>query len=617
MPQSAAAYAAAGQTGFYTCKEGACVVDGVLVRVLIGLLPDGSYGIGLFDQYQQTLLDPSGFGPSWSALIHSGIYNNAFQIGASSTYYLASMLARLPNCVAYFRLGEPSGTSATDTSVVANTGTYHNTPILGVSGALYNDTDTAVTFAAASTQWMDAPSNTAYAFGQGSWGTGVAPNYGSYSLACWFNVSAVPGASQYLISMGTATTNGFELVLTSAGTFTSRIGAITVTSGTVPTDGLWHFVVLTMDRLFELGNFYVDGVSSGTPDQDISAETQTITAGSLNIGRLAAGSNYFSGSLEEVAVFNATLSTESISWLYAVGHSTATGKNPIPVGASFNLLTTASLPYWLITQGQPSGITVTLIDDPIFANSSALLMETNPTPNFARLFSSDFPVTPLLTYTLTVNFAYISIPATTSHVGFSLLFRDALGQSVTTGGNGNTSSVLLTASTASPMSPHSVLQVVAPASATTAYVVLSFFGTTGESLFVGGISVVPSRLSYVPLGDDYIQVVPDGSTTAASIAEAACAEMTALPIGVVAVQVAVACTSSVASTSNYVIPSDYDSDSANTKQCYAPPVANYWNNACSMVATGGTNGRQFKYAVVRGAGTITYYIRVVGYWMGA
>ena len=122
-------------------------------------------------------------------------------------------------------------------------------------------------------------------------------------------------------------------------------------------------------------------------------------------------------------------------------------------------------------------------------------------------------------------------------------------------------------------------------------------------------------LRYVPLAN-YIQAVPDGSTTAAAIAQTHCAEMTALPAaGVVAVQVRAITSSSVANSGNGINLYHYGG-----LQCAQVPcasVAGYSSENSVMLATGGTNNRQIDYGAVRGAGTITYYIRVVGYWIGA
>ena len=58
--------------------------------------------------------------------------------------YRNQVLADEP--LAYWRLGEPSGTSAADASGNGNTGTYGGSPTLGATGALAGDTDTATSF---------------------------------------------------------------------------------------------------------------------------------------------------------------------------------------------------------------------------------------------------------------------------------------------------------------------------------------------------------------------------------------------------------------------------------------------------------------------------------------
>jgi hypothetical protein len=613
MP-SAADWAASGQAGFFTCQEGACVTDGTLVRALIGLLPDGTYGIALEDQYGQTLLTPEGFGPSWAAYIASGMYNNAFQMGISCTYYLGSMQALFSACVGYYRLGEPSGTSAVDSSPTKNNGTYTGAPTLGVPGALYNDPNTAVTFAAASSQYVSIPSNAAYAFGANS-----AFNGGSYSLACWFNVSSVPVSNQFLISMGDATTNGFELVLTSSGTFVGAIGPAVVTSGPVPVDGQWHFVVLTMNRLFGEGNFYIDGQPSGTLNQDISAETQTITASTLYIGRLASGGSFFSGSIDEVAIFNSNLpnstqdfvlSPAQVAWLYTVG-TTASGKTALPIGTNFVNVSSISLPYWALTLTGSLG-QATLVQDISYSSSSALLLESDPgTTSLPRIFSARVPVTPLLSYLLIVNMQYLAASGSTSALEASVIFYNEASVNI-----GNVSqSFNFTPNQFVGMAPYVVLQASSPPAATTAGIVLTFAGTSaGEFCVIGGVELSAVHSSYVPLGDQTITVV--NTSTAGTIGVTATAELTALPFGVVAVQVRLACSSTIVNVGNYVAVQDYLGDTGASKACFNGAAAGIAAAAGYTVATGGKNSRQFRYSVGHAAGTVSYQIYVVGYYLG-
>lgn len=66
----------------------------------------------------------------------------SFDQDPGATYY-DSVLNDSPN--GYWRLGEPSGTTATD-ETGTNNGTYSGSPTLGVTGAIPVDEDTAVTF---------------------------------------------------------------------------------------------------------------------------------------------------------------------------------------------------------------------------------------------------------------------------------------------------------------------------------------------------------------------------------------------------------------------------------------------------------------------------------------
>jgi hypothetical protein len=133
------------------------------------------------------------------------------------------------------------------------------------------------------------------------------------------------------------------------------------------------------------------------------------------------------------------------------------------------------------------------------------------------------------------------------------------------------------------------------------------------------ISVTSGNLArYVPLTTSYIQAVPDNSTTGAAIAQAHVAAMTGLPAsGVVAVQVMVIAATSVINSGDVVLAVDYGATVNAGARVYCPPVANYSGFASAMVATGGTNNRQIDYTVLWGAGTITYSIRVIGYWTTA
>ena len=104
------------------------------------------------------------------------------------------------------------------------------------------------------------------------------------------------------------------------------------------------------------------------------------------------------------------------------------------------------------------------------------------------------------------------------------------------------------------------------------------------------------------------------STTTGDTGVTTSAEMTDLPdFGVVGVQVTVFAKTTVADSGSVVQAIDYDG--VVTTIAYAPGVTGYYATATGTVQTGGTNNCQMKWrAIEGGAGTLTYIVRVVGYW---
>jgi hypothetical protein len=76
---------------------------------------------------------------------------NPYRFAApAASAYSAAVLADSP--LAYYRLGEASGTTMTDSSGNSRNGTYAGSPTLGAPGLVTGDSDTAVTFNGTSQQ---------------------------------------------------------------------------------------------------------------------------------------------------------------------------------------------------------------------------------------------------------------------------------------------------------------------------------------------------------------------------------------------------------------------------------------------------------------------------------
>jgi hypothetical protein len=264
------------------------------------------------------------------------------------------VVLNIPNLVAYYRLGEPSGTVAHDISPIANNGIYYNTPALGIAGPLVNDSDTAAGFASASSEYMEATSNAAYNFGTGN-----------YSLSFLFKRSGNPTAPEFILYRGDGS-NGWGAYMDTAGQLRTPIGALIVTSASGLADGAWHHALLVMDRGGN-GVWYIDGAISGSPVNISSESTRNLTNTSvLDVAQCWTTGNYFNGSLDEIAVWATWLKATQRAALWA---SASLGPSPLTLwvgGLDITGLTDLSS-YVVVESGcrQPGQLNCTVLDSTI------------------------------------------------------------------------------------------------------------------------------------------------------------------------------------------------------------------------------------------------------------
>lgn len=207
--------------------------------------------------------------------------------------YYQAMMNLLP--VAYWRLGEPSGTTAA--AEIGGTGTYVGTPTLGVTGPLAVDTNTAVTFNGTSQRVTVAS----------------APSIvDTFSLSLWVKRSATQSAIQHLLSFAT---NGPALYFDAANKLVlSKVGTgdIWVSTAAI-TDTNWHWVVATKTGATVV--VYVDGVAvAGTTTNQTCASVATLAMAATD-----AGASWFPGSLDEPAVFSRVLTATEVAAQYNLG----------------------------------------------------------------------------------------------------------------------------------------------------------------------------------------------------------------------------------------------------------------------------------------------------------
>ncbi len=220
---------------------------------------------------------------------------------AISTY--ADVVAPL-NPVAYWRLGEASGTTATD-EVGAHDGTYTGTFTLGVSGATF-DSDTAVSFDG--TSHVEVPhstelDNTTSGFSVSVW---VAPNSSDLTVDTPAHVIVQKGPIN----------DGFGLFMLYGGELTARFfhdgtGQDITFDASTWTAGEWHHIGVVHDT-DDTAYLYIDGVLAGSR-ASTSRENNT---GAFYIGDESGGGNDWVGAMDECAVFDSPLTAESIADLY-------------------------------------------------------------------------------------------------------------------------------------------------------------------------------------------------------------------------------------------------------------------------------------------------------------
>jgi RHS repeat-associated protein len=143
----------------------------------------------------------------------------------------------------------------------------------------------------------------------------------NFSLEAWFRADALPSSGNYaMIAYNGTDTAGWGLALDSTGQIVARYGGVAwLASGAVITLGSYYYVALV--RTSGTATIYANG-SAYTPTNSTSTP---LTAGaSFSIGREdATAGRYFTGRIDEVAVYETALAGTRISAHYAAGRIAA------------------------------------------------------------------------------------------------------------------------------------------------------------------------------------------------------------------------------------------------------------------------------------------------------
>jgi lysophospholipase L1-like esterase len=213
--------------------------------------------------------------------------------------YQATVLSDHP--VAYFRLGEPNGTTAADSSGNKNNGTYLGTVAYGQPSLIYSDSsDTAIGFNG---------TNTAVA------ANGAAFDFtNSMTVEAWIHPTSLPTPGNYA-SVITKNGGPYSLLLSGSQVLfmTSSGGSwrfCTSPTGSI-TAGQTYYLVGTYNESAE--NFYINGqqVCSIAATGTIDTASSALVIGSWDTTVL-----FFNGTIDEVAVYNSVLSPDRIQAHY-------------------------------------------------------------------------------------------------------------------------------------------------------------------------------------------------------------------------------------------------------------------------------------------------------------
>lgn len=211
------------------------------------------------------------------------------------SFYPTTVLADSP--VAYYRLGEPSGTSAADATGHGNDGTYTGGVSLGAIGAATGESST-----------------NAGIFGSSFVQLPAFNNPGSVTIEAWVRGVTSPG-QRAIVSMGNDGVSNFGAYLFVLNGFVTlgqsgTIGSQLVSSIPLPSDTAWHHIVAVSNG--GSGNIYIDGV-----DVTTGLNPAWTDSGQLwSIGEDQGGTDNLGATIGEVVIYLGPLGSDRVAAHY-------------------------------------------------------------------------------------------------------------------------------------------------------------------------------------------------------------------------------------------------------------------------------------------------------------
>lgn len=239
---------------------------------------------------------------------NSGSATFSITYNGSATGYAGTVLSDGAD-YAYWRLNESSGTSAADITSNANTGTIAATVTYSQQGAVSGDINNSMTFNGTSA-YVTATK------------TSGSPN--TFSVELWFNTTTASGGFMGGLCNSSTSCDRMLYMDTAGKVYFGVISSSTkyvVNNTTAYNDGKWHHAVGTLSSSGM--QLYMDGVSvasngSITTANNWGATTYWRAGGysSLTGWTNAPSTNYFAGTIDEVAFYSTAINSTKVASHY-------------------------------------------------------------------------------------------------------------------------------------------------------------------------------------------------------------------------------------------------------------------------------------------------------------
>jgi len=253
----------------------------------------------------------------------TGTQTISVTVSNTASEYAAAVLADGP--IAYWRLGETSGTTATDLTGTGHNASYLNSPTLGVPGLIDTDSDKAVSF--------DGINDRTAVPDAADINTGGP--YATRTVELWFQADDVT-RRQVLYEQG-GTNKGLGVYLLSGQVYvigwnqtdqdpTTPWGPLWVSTA-VTTNTRYH-VVLVLDQPGSRLEGFLNGISMGSAagagrlfsvPYNIGVAAMDDRTRFHDLSSTAVAGYYYDGALDEVALYGTALTTTQIQNHHTIG----------------------------------------------------------------------------------------------------------------------------------------------------------------------------------------------------------------------------------------------------------------------------------------------------------